>query len=115
MFQGLSDGWLTTEIDLSEYSGRVYLGFHTFSDGSVNRDGWYIDDVGLAETSQYSDDSEAPVINHTAPLEVYSEMDLVLKADVTDNLRISYVNLHYKDTNGALARSSSDTRFRKRI
>ena len=100
MFQGLSDGWLTTEIDLSEYSGRVYLGFHTFSDGSVNRDGWYIDDVGLTETSQYSEDDEAPVINHTAPLEVYSEMDLVLKADVTDNLRISYVNLHYKDANG---------------
>ena len=40
-------------------------------------------------------------INHTAPLEVYSEMDLVLKANVTDNLRIAYVNLHYKDTNGA--------------
>ena len=35
MFQGLSDGWLATEIDLSEYSGRVYLGFHMFSDGSV--------------------------------------------------------------------------------
>ena len=28
-------------------------------------------------------------------------MDLVLKADVTDNLRIAYVNLHYKDANGA--------------
>ncbi len=101
MFQGLSDGWKATEIDLSEYSGRVYLGFHMFSDGSVVREGWYIDDVGLAETSQYSDDSEAPVINHTAPQEVYSEMDLVLKANVTDNLRISYVNLHYKDTEGA--------------
>ena len=100
MFQGLSDGWLTTEIDLSEYSGRVYIGFHTFSDGSVNRDGWYIDDVGLSETSQYSEDEEAPVISHTAPLEVYSEMDLVLNADVSDNLRISYVDLHYKDTNG---------------
>ena len=94
-------GSLNTEIDLSEYSGRVYLGFHIFSNRSTNKEGWYIDDVGLSETSHYSDDSEAPVIKHNAPLEVYSEMDLVLKANVTDNLRIAYVNLHYKDTNGA--------------
>ncbi|WP_246880481.1 S8 family serine peptidase [Sporosarcina sp. 6E9] len=99
-FQGTSKGWLSTEIDLSEYSGRVYLGFKVYSDVSGLREGWYLDDVALSETSQYSDDTVAPTIYHTAPTEVYSEMDLVLKAQVADNLRISYVKLKYEDTNG---------------
>lgn len=48
----VSDGWLESEIDLSEYSGeRVYIGFNLASDGSVVRDGWYLDDVGLSDTS----------------------------------------------------------------
>ena len=52
-FQGLTNDWTDVEIDLSAYSGqRVYVGFHGYSDGSVVRDGWYIDDVGLSATSQ---------------------------------------------------------------
>ncbi|MFJ7934672.1 S8 family serine peptidase [Sporosarcina sp. NPDC096371] len=51
--QGLSNAWLDAEVDLSAYSGqRVYIGFNGFSDSSVVRDGWYIDDVSLADTSQ---------------------------------------------------------------
>ncbi|EQB37268.1 hypothetical protein M948_01665 [Virgibacillus sp. CM-4] len=47
-----TDGWENAEVDLSEYSGqRVYIGFNLDSDGSVSREGWYIDDVTLAETS----------------------------------------------------------------
>ena len=52
MFQGDSGEWLSAEVDLSAYSNqRVYLAFNAFSDGSVVKDGWYIDDVGLADTS----------------------------------------------------------------
>lgn len=48
----VSDGWLESEIDLSDYSGeRVYIGFNLTTDGSVGRDGWYIDDVSLSDTS----------------------------------------------------------------
>ena len=44
--QGQSNGWIDAEVDLSEYSGqRVYIGFNAFSDASVVKDGWYIDDV----------------------------------------------------------------------
>ena len=51
-FQGVTSGWRDVEIDLSAYSGqRVYVGFQAFSDGSVVRPGWYIDDVGLSNTS----------------------------------------------------------------
>ncbi|MEN2768331.1 S8 family serine peptidase [Ornithinibacillus xuwenensis] len=51
-YSGDTDGWESAEVDLSEYSGqRVYLGFKYTSDGSVVREGWYIDDVALSETS----------------------------------------------------------------
>ncbi|MGM9921482.1 MAG: S8 family serine peptidase [Bhargavaea sp.] len=53
MVQGQSDGWTDVEVDLSEYAGqRVYIGFNAYSDGSVTRDGWYLDDVALSDTSE---------------------------------------------------------------
>ncbi|KQL37290.1 S8 family peptidase [Psychrobacillus sp. FJAT-21963] len=53
MVQGQSNGWVSAEVDLSAYAGqRIYIGFNAFSDGSVQRDGWYIDDVSLANISQ---------------------------------------------------------------
>ncbi|MGE6488781.1 S8 family serine peptidase [Paenisporosarcina sp. NPDC076898] len=53
MFQGESGAWLDGEVNLSAFSGqRVYLAFHAFSDGSVVRDGWYIDDVALTDIAQ---------------------------------------------------------------
>lgn len=52
MFQGLTEDWEDVEIDLSDYSGRVYIGFRAYSDFSVVRDGWYIDDVQLVEVGQ---------------------------------------------------------------
>ena len=48
-----SSGWQSAEIDLSEYAGqRVYIGFNVTTDGSVTRDGWYIDDVRLSNEQQ---------------------------------------------------------------
>ncbi|WP_157087645.1 S8 family serine peptidase [Oceanobacillus damuensis] len=48
----VNNEWETVEIDLSEYAGdRVYIAFNLDTDGSVLRDGWYIDDVGLSDTS----------------------------------------------------------------
>ena len=53
MVQGLSNGWISAEVDLSAYAGqRIYIGFNAFSDGSVQKDGWYIDDVALTDISQ---------------------------------------------------------------
>lgn len=50
--KGLSNGWIDGQVDLSAYAGqRVYLSFNAYSDGSVLRDGWYIDDVKLTETA----------------------------------------------------------------
>ena len=47
----LSNGWIDGEVDLSEYAGqRVYIAFNVTTDGSVVRDGWYLDDVRLSDT-----------------------------------------------------------------
>ncbi|GAA0492954.1 bacillopeptidase F [Salinibacillus aidingensis] len=49
---GTTSDWEEAEVDLSEYSGqRVYIGFNVTTDGSVTREGWYIDDVALSDTS----------------------------------------------------------------
>ena len=51
--KGISNGWLEAEVDLSAYAGqRIYIGFNAFSDSSVQRDGWYIDDVALTSVSK---------------------------------------------------------------
>ena len=51
--QGTSAGWIEAEVDLSAYAGqRIYIGFNAFSDGSVVKNGWYLDDVNLADVSQ---------------------------------------------------------------
>ncbi|MFC5604785.1 S8 family serine peptidase [Sporosarcina koreensis] len=50
---GSSNGWVDVQVDLSAYSGqRVYLGFNAFSDGSVGKQGWYLDDVALTDVAQ---------------------------------------------------------------
>ena len=52
---GSSNGWIDVEVNLSAYDGqRVYIGFNAFSDGSVVRDGWYIDDVALSAESRHN-------------------------------------------------------------
>ncbi|MBY7143954.1 S8 family serine peptidase [Virgibacillus sp. NKC19-3] len=51
--QGLTDGWESAEVDLSDYSGeRIYIGFNLTSDLSVTKDGWYIDDVALSDAPE---------------------------------------------------------------
>ncbi|WP_449537124.1 S8 family serine peptidase [Ferdinandcohnia sp. Marseille-Q9671] len=49
----VTSDWQPAEIDLSEYAGqRIYIGFNVTTDGSVVRDGWYIDDVRLSNEPQ---------------------------------------------------------------
>ncbi|SHF76463.1 S8 family serine peptidase [Ornithinibacillus halophilus] len=52
-FQGEAESWETATVDLSEYAGQqVSIAFYAYSDGIVNRLGWYIDDVELTDTPQ---------------------------------------------------------------
>lgn len=47
----VSNGWIDGQVDLSEYAGqRIYVIFNLTSDFSVQRLGWYLDDVKLTNT-----------------------------------------------------------------
>ena len=49
---GNSEGWIDGEVDLSQYGGqRIYIAFNVTSDGSVVKQGWYLDDVKLSGES----------------------------------------------------------------
>ncbi|TYS15438.1 S8 family serine peptidase [Rossellomorea vietnamensis] len=44
--------WVDGEVDLSEYAGqRIYIAFNVTTDGSVVKQGWYLDDVKLSGES----------------------------------------------------------------
>lgn len=99
-FEQEREEWATVEEDLSDYLGeRVYIGFYTYSDGSVNRAGWYIDDVRLSDESVYANDDVPPTYEHEAPDAHYSGMGLTLNVDVYDDLRVGGATLHYLDGN----------------
>ncbi|MEC5424899.1 S8 family serine peptidase [Virgibacillus sp. C22-A2] len=81
----VSDGWESTEIDLSEYSGqRVYISFNLTTDVSVVRDGLYIDDVALVDTSVDSSASQENGIENTS-VHALNEV-LPLNSGVTDKI-----------------------------
>ncbi|MGP0584165.1 S8 family serine peptidase [Paenibacillus timonensis] len=47
-FTGTSGGWKTQYLDLRDYAGQqIYLQFGLGSDGSVQKAGWYLDDLSL--------------------------------------------------------------------
>lgn len=44
-----SNGWVDGQVDLSEYAGqRIYVIFNLTTDSSVQRLGWYLDDVKIS-------------------------------------------------------------------
>ncbi|SDK26509.1 S8 family peptidase [Sediminibacillus albus] len=66
-FNGETDGWTNVEVDLSDYSGEsVYVGFHVDTDGSVVREGWYIDDVLITDQPEESTASLHKLMGKTA-------------------------------------------------
>ncbi|WP_052345869.1 S8 family peptidase [Paucisalibacillus sp. EB02] len=100
-FVGASNGWSNIEADLRDYQGqRVYIGFYTYSDGSVTRDGWYIDDVALTNASQYSNDEVPPTFEHTPPGLAYQGMPLSISVTVQDDLLVGGATLNFLDGNG---------------
>jgi bacillopeptidase F len=101
-FYSEEEYWNSVEVDLRDYLGeRVYIGYYTYSDGSVTRPGWYIDDVSLTDESQYADDDVPPTYEHESPLETSTGMPLFLSIDVYDDLLVGDAVLHYLDENGA--------------
>lgn len=54
-YNGANGAWSAEQIDLGDYAGQtVYIGFHLETDGSIGKQGWYIDDVAISDTSNTS-------------------------------------------------------------
>jgi len=64
---GTLAAWTEEQVDLSDYAGKeIEIRFRVVSDGDIQSDGWYIDDIRVGETQSsiisypFSDDMEAP-------------------------------------------------------
>jgi len=71
VFSG-NHSWEQVEFDLSGYTGNIQLRFVFGSDGFVNGEGWYIDDLAIVNTVDSEDDIVIPVYselrqNHPNP------------------------------------------------
>lgn len=94
-YTGTSDGWQDGEIDLLKYAGqRVFIAFHLQSDVSVQKAGWYLDDVKLSATPLHSD-TEPPTYQHDPITETYVGMNVPLSINVQDNVSVNFVDLEY--------------------
>ncbi len=93
----LSNGWIDGEVDLSEYAGqRIYVAFNVTTDGSVVRDGWYLDDVVLTDTplaapvkaniSVDNDDTKASLKEDVDPNKIQMAVPKQPKADNSASL-----------------------------
>ncbi len=48
LYSGLQADWVKEEMDLTAYnSSQTKIRFELKSDASINRDGWYVDDIGI--------------------------------------------------------------------
>jgi hypothetical protein len=60
-FSGLSNGWLTTEADLSDYAGQtVKIRFLSADDTSGAATGWWVDDIEIRPPAVWTTIGSAP-------------------------------------------------------
>lgn len=77
-FTGVSDGWQTVVINLSDYGGQMlFVAFNLYSDFIINRRGWYLDDVALVSPS---DTGPPPPTGLSATAEPLGEVALAWNA-----------------------------------
>ncbi len=66
-YSGLSGGWVQETFDLHEHIGDVRLRFNLWADDSVERAGWYIDDVTFGRMVEKGVVYQGHVIADDAP------------------------------------------------
>jgi len=55
-YSGKSDGWVDERIDLTPYAGsRIQLRFEYVTDTALNKSGWAVDDIAIAEIGLFDD------------------------------------------------------------
>ena len=70
IYDGIQDNWITESVDLSEFQGfsKLYINFALVSDGYLEQDGIYIDDI---EVLSYKDIQTQTVDAQTNPSGAY--------------------------------------------
>ena len=71
-YTGARSQWVREQIDLSNFAGysQVRVRFRLVSDGTVNQDGWYIDDVVIADGPEPVD-LDTPLLITPNSVELY--------------------------------------------
>jgi len=95
-YDGTQSTWIQQSIDISPFSGNnILLRFNMDTDWSVQRDGWYLDDISVLYYPPA--DTTSPVIDNvvmqTIPLPNLTYYEVV--AYVNDNSEIGDVYLNY--------------------
>jgi hypothetical protein len=79
VYDGTQSNWVKEEISLSAYlSNQFKVRFRLRTDGSVTRDGWYVDDIGIIVYS-------APVVNVPLNLHVHATGPVEIELNWEDN------------------------------
>ncbi len=94
-YTGYQTDWIHENIDLGAYAGKVIrVRFVLISDGAVNYDGMYVDDVRILGSML---DNGAPAIHHTPPTlrdDVLGDFTAV--ATIIDPSPIAIDSIYYK-------------------
>lgn len=96
-WSGRSEGWVRVYVDLSGVSDTAELGFYLFADATVQRPGWYIDEVAL-----YDGDIAPPHLSDLDALPDTEDVDGPYEISVVaaDNAPLVSVELHYRVDGG---------------
>ncbi|MCK5776657.1 MAG: immune inhibitor A, partial [Bacteroidales bacterium] len=95
--------WTQFNYSLGGYVGNtnVKIRFRFYSDGAVNFDGMYIDDVVI---TSYTVDNSPPLVVHTAPV-FYNATNFQdsISADIIDVSGVGTANIHYRVDGGSFS------------
>ncbi|MCK5033721.1 MAG: immune inhibitor A, partial [Calditrichia bacterium] len=96
-YDGTQSTWIEQSIDISSFSGNnIRLRFNMDTDGSVQRDGWYLDDISVLYYPPA--DTTAPIIANvvlqTNPLPNLPHYEI--SAIINDNSGMGEVYLNYE-------------------
>ncbi|MBZ0199337.1 MAG: T9SS type A sorting domain-containing protein [Ignavibacteriaceae bacterium] len=119
-YDGLNTTWSQVQIDLSDYlnnSAYVKIRFRLTSDGSVQRDGWYVDDIKLigynqaavpVEFTNFTANfaSNSVVLNWSTATELNNNGFEVQRALVNENTSASYTSIGFVKGNGTTTEKS---------
>ena len=107
LYDGVQSTWVKEEISLTNYnSSQFRVRFQLRSDGSVRRDGWYVDDIGIivytivpVELTSFTAvaGSKSVILNWSTATELNN---LGFEIERAENKNLNWVRIGFVDGNG---------------